>query len=58
MAPVLHTKFEAPLAVSVADPPMQIAADEALTVTIGDGLTNTVTLDVAEQPLAFVPVTE
>ena len=46
----------APLAVSVADAPLQIGAGVG-TVTIGSGFTVTVTCAVAEHPLASVPVT-
>jgi carbohydrate-selective porin OprB len=47
----------APLAVSVAEPPLQIVAEPGATLTIGDELTATVTLAVLWQPLADVPVT-
>ena len=46
----------APVAVSAADAPLQIAAGVG-TLTTGRGLTVTVTCAVAEQPLASVPVT-
>ena len=46
----------APLAVSVADAPLQIAAGVG-TLTTGIGFIVTVTCAVAEQPLASVPVT-
>ena len=52
----LHVYVLAPLAVSVADAPLQIAAGVG-TLTTGSGLTVTVTCVVAEQPLASVPVT-
>ena len=58
VAPLLHKKPGAPAAVSVADAPAHIADDDALTVTFGAALTTTVTLELAEQPLAPVPVTE
>jgi hypothetical protein len=57
VCPVLQTYEFAPLAVSVADPPGQIMDGDALTDTTGLTLTVTLTLAVAEQPLAFVPVT-
>ena len=57
VCPVLQTKELAPLAVRVADPPGQITDGDAFTVTTGLALTVTETLAVAEQPLAFVPVT-
>src|SRR5258706_13891173 len=46
----------APLAVSVADCPLQIA-EGGVTVMMGRGFTVTVTCAVAEQPLLSVPVT-
>ena len=46
----------APLAVSVADAPLQIG-DGVGTVITGSGFTVTVTCAVAEHPLASVPVT-
>src|SRR5258706_576528 len=46
----------APLAVSVADCPLQIAGG-GVTVMTGSGFTITVTCAVAEQPLLSVPVT-
>lgn len=58
VAPVFHEKLEAPVAVSVADAPAQIDEVDVLTERLGDAFTNTVTLEVAEQPLALVPVTE
>ena len=48
----------APLAVSVLEPPAQIDAGEAVAVTFGEVLTDTVTDAVFEQPLEFVPFTE
>jgi hypothetical protein len=42
----------------VDEPPEQIVEGEALAVTFGAVPTETVTLTVFEQPLAFVPVTE
>ena len=47
----------APLAVSVDDPPGQIAVGDADAVTVGSGLTVTVTVAVLVQPAADVPVT-
>ena len=38
-------------------PPTQIAEFAELAVTVGDGLTLTVTVEVFTQPLASVPVT-
>ena len=46
-----------PLAVSVAEPPLQIVAGLAVTLTVGFALTVTVTLAVFWQPLAAIPVT-
>jgi len=43
--------------VSVLDPPGQIDAGEAVAVTFGKALTETVTVATPEHPLAFVPVT-
>jgi hypothetical protein len=48
---------EAPVAVSVADPPTQIADADELAETTGAGLTVTVTVAVPVHPCAFVPVT-
>ena len=47
----------APLAVSSAEPPLQIVAEPVVTLTVGNRLTVTVTLAVFWQPLAAVPVT-
>jgi hypothetical protein len=55
--PGIHTYVAAPVAVSVAEPPTQIADAEVLAVTEGSGFTVTETVAVAEQPAAFVPVT-
>lgn len=57
VAPVLQEKLEPPEAVSVAEAPAQMVEEDELTDMPGDALTNTVTLDVAEHPLALVPVT-
>ena len=43
---------------SVLEPPAQIVPGDAVAVTFGEGLTETVTETVFEQPLEFVPVTE
>ena len=51
----VHEYVEAPLAVSVADCPLQIVAGE--TLITGSGLTVTVTCTDAVQPLTSVPVT-
>jgi hypothetical protein len=51
----LHEYVFAPLAVSVADCPLQIVAE--VTVTTGSGLTFTVTCVDAVQPFTSVPVT-
>ena len=58
VAPLLHKNEDAPAAVRVVDAPAQIDDDEALAVTLGAALTTMVTLELAEQPLALVPVTE
>jgi hypothetical protein len=57
ICPVFHRKVPLPLAVKVADAPAQIVDGDTLTLTLGNGLTNTVTDALAEQPLALVPVT-
>jgi hypothetical protein len=44
--------------VSVLDPPAQIDAGDAVAVTFGKALTETVTEPVPEHPLELVPVTE
>lgn len=56
--PVLHEYEPAPTAVSVAELPAQMEEDDALILTLGAALTNTVTDATAEQPLELVPVTE
>ena len=56
VAPVLHTKLDAPLAVRVVEPPVQIMEGEALTATVGAALTKAVTLAQDEQE-PEVPVT-
>ena len=43
---------------SVEEPPAQIEDGDAVAVTLGKALTETVTDAVPEQPLEFVPVTE
>jgi hypothetical protein len=58
VAPLLQTKLDAPEAVSVVDAPTQIDEDDALTDTLGAAFTTMVILEVTEQPLALVPVTE
>jgi hypothetical protein len=55
--PGIHTYVAAPVAVSVAEPPTQIAEEEVLAVTVGSGFTVTETVAVEEHPKAFVPVT-
>jgi hypothetical protein len=57
VCPVLQTNELAPLAVSVAAPPGQITDGDAPTLTTGLAFTVTLTVAVAEQPLALVPVT-
>lgn len=57
VSPVFHKKFPVPTAVSVVEPPAQMVAGEAETLTLGKGFTKTVTDAVPEQPLEFVPVT-
>jgi len=44
--------------VSVDEAPAQIVLGEAVAVTFGEVLTDTVTETVFEQPLELVPVTE
>jgi hypothetical protein len=46
-----------PLAVSVAEPPLQIVDGLAVTVTVGFALTVKMTEPVPVQPAAFVTVT-
>ena len=53
--PLLQEYVVAPVAVSVADEPEQIASEFA--VTVGVGLTDTVATAVPEHPAALVPVT-
>jgi hypothetical protein len=55
--PVLQLYEPAPLAVSVVVAPAQMMDGEALTEITGLAFTVTLTLAVAEQPLALVPVT-
>jgi hypothetical protein len=55
--PLLHTKFAAPVAVSVVDPPTQIIDGAATMFTLGDALTFTVIDSLTEHPFEFVPVT-
>lgn len=47
----------APLAVSVVDWPEQIVVEVGDTLTVGNGFTVTVQVNLEEQPLEFVPVT-
>jgi len=47
----------APLAVSVLEEPRHILEGDAVELTVGSGLTVTVTVAVPEQPKADVPVT-
>ena len=58
VALLLHKKLEAPLAVSVTEPPTHIALAEAAMFTFGIAFTVIVLLTVLEQPLALVPVTK
>ena len=53
---LLQRKLEAPLAVSVADPPTHIALAEALIFTLGEAFTTIVTFAVFVQPFELVPV--
>jgi len=46
----------APLAVMITDPPAQIAGALGVLVTVGSGLTVTVTVVVLLQPAALTPV--
>ena len=56
--PVLHKYVFAPAPVSVELSPIQIAAGDALAVTVGSGFTVTVTNAVPVHPAALVPVTK
>jgi len=58
VAPVLQTKLDAPLALSVVELPTQIIAVDADTEIVGAALTLTVTDALAEHPPALVPTTE
>ena len=58
VAPLLHRYDEAPLAVSVADAPEQIADSEAFTATLGVAFTVITVVAFAVQPLELVAVTE
>ena len=53
----LHAYIFAPLAVRVVDCPKQIESLFAVILTLGKGLTVTVTTAELEQPFAFVPTT-
>jgi len=55
---VLHTKLDPPLALSSVEFPSQIIEGDALTEIFGAELTFTIKVALAEQPPAFVPVTE
>ena len=55
--PSFQTYETAPLAVSVVLSPLQIIADDGVTVIVGFGFTVTVTVAVLVQPLASIPVT-
>jgi len=57
VAPLLHKKLDAPLAVSVADAPAQIVVDGALIFNKGEALTVTVVLALLEHPVRVVPLT-
>jgi hypothetical protein len=47
----------APLAVSVAEPPLQIAVGEEMIESVGLGLTTMLRVATLEQPFALVPET-
>ena len=47
----------APVAAREVEPPAQIVEGEAMAVTVGKGLTVTVTEAVAEHPAPLLPVT-
>jgi hypothetical protein len=55
--PGIHAYVAAPVAVSVVEFPLQIEALDAVAVTVGDVLTVITRVEVAEHPLASVPVT-
>ena len=55
VVPVLHTYVDAPLAVNVADVPLQITTE--FTEIVGLGVTNMFAVDVLLQPFV-VPITE
>lgn len=55
--PGIHEYVVAPVAVNVAELPLQIVAVEVVTLTVGVGLTVIVRVAVPVQPFAAVPVT-
>jgi len=57
VAPVLHKNDVPPVAVSVAEPPVQMLLSEADMLHVGGGVTVTVAEHELVQPLAPVTVT-
>jgi hypothetical protein len=57
-APGFQVYVDAPVAVKVAELPIQMELDEAAGVIVGIGLTTTATIVVVVQPNALLPVTE
>lgn len=58
IAPLFHKKLVAPVAFKVTDAPAQITEADEVIDTLGVALTATANDALAEQPPAFVPITE